>query len=209
MSEKPIPAHSIAEAYFYLLVTPCPACESGPRHAQSVQTEEEHIDAILRFESMCSSCQERTSLRFCIDSQWIAAKEPPVVNPSDEPSKIIDVAQWLTLFHTLIGKAGELEDKIESRRIGYEGALCLQEALKFYEQDNDLPPKSAFFSDKTREHALKQPEMFTRQRLIGLRSKLPNLSVMAERLESRRTGKWWQFWKKTRPDDSGQSKEHV
>ena len=100
----------------------------------------------------CTACQHQTRLTFCLPiHQLVAAKVAPPgavaqINPTDEPSEIIDVAGWVTIFSLIAKSAADESDKIESRKLGYEAAQCLEEAIKFYEEGNDLPPENAFFS---------------------------------------------------------------
>jgi len=96
-----------------------------------------------------------------------------VVNSTDEPSWILDVAQWLTLFSMMTEMAGKESDKTAARRLSLEAAQCLDEALKFYEEDNDLPPTEAFFHQGSRDRFRDHPQQFSRQRLLHLRSRLP------------------------------------
>ncbi len=196
MSERPT-AHSIEEVYFFLMLSPCTSCDGGPLDAEQVQRESESASfRTFQFQCRCRQCGTKHALRFPIASQDDHPHDPPVVNPDSEPSQLIDVAQWLTLFHLLTSKAAQTRDKSESRRLGYEAALCLDEALKFYEPDNELPPESAFFSDRTREHLRTQPELFVRRRLVDLRSKLPDLTVMRRLIQSNTKKPWWSFWKR-------------
>ena len=85
----------------------------------------------------------------------------------------------------------------ESRRLGYEAAQCLEEALKFYRDDNDLPPPEAFLREQSRQQLRERPNLFARSRLINLRARLPTLTEMEERLASSGPGrprKWWKLW---------------
>jgi len=59
------------------------------------------------------------------------------------------------------------------RRLQVQSAACLAEALKFYDPDNDLPPEEAFFTAESRRQFRARPELFARDRIIGLRARLP------------------------------------
>jgi len=60
--------------------------------------------------------------------------------------------------------------------------MCLEEALKFYkDQECDLPADDAFFVESSRDHYRKNPEHFSRQRLLALRAKLPSIPHMRSR----------------------------
>jgi len=97
-----------------------------------------------------------------------------VVNPTAEPSQILDLGQWLTLFRMLTETAGHEASMTDARRLSLEAAQCLDEALKFYDDaDNDVPPVEAFFGEDSRDRFKAHPEQFSRRRLLHLRSKLP------------------------------------
>ncbi len=193
---KPLSAHSILEARLYVMLQVCPECEAGPLEVADQNTEERHIDDVIRLDCACPGCGEKEAYRFRIDSRWAAASEPPLINPADEPSKLIDVAQWLTLYHTLLARSKEAPDRTASRTEAYQAALCIAEALKFYEPDNDLPPASAFFSDQAREQARAHPAFFARDKLLSLQSGLPDLRASQAVTSSKSARKWWKFWQK-------------
>jgi hypothetical protein len=152
----------------------------------------------------CRACTGRGTVRVVCDEPlgegWPACDE---INPTDEPSRVVDLAQWLALFHTLIEQAAGRESRAETRSAGFRAALCLAEALKFYEPDSDLPPESAFFHESSLRAYRHSPERYTRQRLRDMKSKLPALDAMADRVAAdRRSGEracgkraWWRFWR--------------
>ncbi len=193
---KPLPAHSIFEAKLHLMVQPCEACDSGPLQVTDETIEEAHIDSIVCVTSRCTSCGGSVGTRFRIDSRWVELRDPPVVNPTAEPSTLIDVVQWLTLYHMLLNHSRESADRIAGRRLAFEAGLCITEALRFYDSDNELPPASAFFSDHSRDQARAHPAHFTRERLLGLRTGLPHLRSTAAGSRSASARKWWKFWQK-------------
>ena len=193
---KPLPAHSIFEAELHLMVQPCEACDSGPLQVTDETIEEAHIDSIVCVTSRCTSCGRSADTRFRIDSRWAERSDPPVVNATAEPSRLIDVAQWLTLYHILLKRSRESADRVAGRRLAYEAGLCITEALRFYEPDNELPPASAFFSEHSRDQARAHPTHFARERLVGLRSGLPNLRSIPVGSRSVSAWKWWKFWQK-------------
>jgi hypothetical protein len=83
------------------------------------------------------------------------------------------VAGWLTLTGMLKEAADREPDRIKARQLRVEAGLCLDEALKFFEDDNDLPPEAACFTDSSKAHRRRHPDRFSRQRLIALRMELP------------------------------------
>lgn len=110
------------------------------------------------------------------------ARQPaaPVINPTHEPSSVIDVVGWLML-HTMISEAARtagtqsmnLSKRAAVRRMQVEAGQCLDEALKFFDEDNDLPPREAFFTEEHYRRFLDRPELFTRQRLVEMRGHFP------------------------------------
>ncbi len=197
---KPRTAHSILEAHLYVMLQACAECDVGPLEVSGRNTEERHIDDIIRLDCACPGCGEKAAYRFRIDSRWAAASEPPLINPTDEPSKLIDIAQWLTLYHILIARSKEASERTASRGEAYQAALCIEEALKFYEPDNDLPPAPAFFSDLAREQARTHPAFFARDKLLSMQTGLPDLRATQAVTRAKSSRKWWKFWQKP---DSG------
>ena len=75
------------------------------------------------------------------------------------------------------------------------GTRLEEEARKFYEKDNDRPPPGSCFVESSRRRMADHPQEFSRQRLLDLRAKLPNLSLMRTRArQDARPAKrrWWQ-----------------
>jgi hypothetical protein len=176
MSDAPLVAHSLAEAYLYILATPCASCGRGPlRGGEGEPGEYPAAGFTVAIAATCGWCQIVTRWKFQLPGppQAVPVNQVPVVNPTDEPSLILDVAQWITLFRMMTETSGKEENKGAARRLSLEAAECLDEALKFYEEDNDLPPKEAFFHQGSRERFRDHAEQFSRQRLLHLRSKLP------------------------------------
>ncbi|UCF34677.1 MAG: hypothetical protein JSV78_05105 [Phycisphaerales bacterium] len=198
MPDEPLAAHSLAEAYLYLMATPCGVCGRGPLEGTDPYPEKrDESEVLLNLKVTCASCghHQNSTFRIPADAASTSTDAPPVVNQSDEPSRIIDVAQWITLFRAITEVAGREKNKREARRLGIEAAMCLEEALKFYDEDNDLPPSEALFHENSRNRLRDYPEQFSRQRLINLRRKLPSMSIMMQRLK-RGQGKkrpWWRF----------------
>ncbi|RJP36435.1 MAG: hypothetical protein C4547_07370 [Phycisphaerales bacterium] len=196
----------MSEVYLYLMATPCAACGQGPLTGPDRLDQVRRADPalIVRLDATCAVCNRAWPMRFRLPhgpgvdgDSGIAA-----VNLTDEPSRIIDVAQWLMLFRIIVDRAGRESDKAVSRRLGLEAAQCLEEALKFYDADNDLPPSSALFSEEARRRLADHPQDFSRQRLIEMRAKLPTLSAMRARAladataaaaasPSRKRPAWW------------------
>jgi hypothetical protein len=199
MADSPLPVHSLAEAHLYLGVTSCPDCTGGALKA----TESDRHDDLLVVQVQCVACRAVRTLHFeLIEGQWPIgdAADSGRINPSPEPSRIIDVAQWLTLFQVILQAAGKSPDREAARRLGYEAAQCLEESLKFYSLDSEEPPAEAFFSDSTRHRYSEHPEHFQRSRLISLRHRLPTLRHMERQIDGAAGASgarpWWQFWRR-------------
>ncbi len=188
--------HSLAEARLYLKVTPCRACRGGPLIPDPQAAAHDPDQQVLNVPVSCRACGKRQEILF--DTSGVEVREsipaacgellapadrptPAPINPTDEPSRIIDVAGWFTL-HTVIAEAARtagadartLASRAAKRRLLIEAGQCLDEALKFFDADNDLPPEDAFFHHHSRRRFRDRPELFTRQRLIDLLRQLPH-----------------------------------
>lgn len=104
------------------------------------------------------------------------------INESDEPSRLLDVGQWILLARLLIEDAEREPDRVLARNLRIESGRCLEEAVKFFDDaENDLPPAGAFFCDASRQRFRQAPEQFSRRRLIEMRARLPNPYVGGNR----------------------------
>ena len=132
----------------------------------------------------------------------------PSISASESPSKLIDLSGWLTLVSLFQEQArAHPNEKAKARPFELMASACLEEALKFYDADNDLPPEDAFFFTASRKRFVDRPELFTRQRLINERNALPRVpaaqpsapTVKPEAStppESSGKPSWWPFGKK-------------
>jgi hypothetical protein len=203
MTSDPLPAHSLAEAYMYLMATPCPNCGKGPLHGDDARPTPETNRVLLTVPTQCGACSHWQDFVFSVEGDLLSVQAQQAagigvrVNASHHASRIIDVAQWILLFRMISEAAARVEDKQDTRLLGYEAAQCLEEALKFYGADNDLPPDRALFHESSRQRRRDYPQEFSRERLIELRAKLPTLEVMeASRFVSRKEKKrWWAPWR--------------
>jgi hypothetical protein len=195
--DQPLRAHTANEARYYLMVTPCEACGEGPWEVD--ETREAPAGGVTAVRAVCRRCQASREFRFvCERDVPPGGSDAEMINPTDEPSGIIDLGQWLSLFYLLVESASSERSRAATRRIGYRAALCLAEALKFYTADDELPPEEAFFSEATKRIYREHPENFARQRLRDMQAKLPTLGAMARRisLDHARRRRWWQFWRR-------------
>ncbi len=203
MPDEPLAAHSLAEVYLYLMASPCPSCGRGPlkgldarpiKGSADSHSSTQNEGTALTFDAACDACQAVNPFTFLVPDR----KTPPddrtaaVVNPTDEPSRILDVGQWIMLFRVITEAAGKEKDKIQARHLGIEAAQCLEEALKFYDEPgNDLPPPEALFTEASRDRFRHTPKHFSRRRLIELRAKLPTMAAMRASLTKRKKKPWW------------------
>lgn len=193
-------AQTLNEVRYYLMVTPCPQCGKGPwGHDALPAGHAGQFDQQIAFTCTCGHCGQQQSFEFLCRQPLPPGGESQEINPTDQPSRIIDLAQWLSLFYLLVESASIETTRPEARLMGYRATLCLSEALKFY-GDNELPPESAFFSETTKATFRQHPENFARQKLRDMQTKLPAMGVMAQkvqrdqRLDRRR--RWWRMWER-------------
>lgn len=176
MPEEPLNAHSLAEAYLFLMATPCETCTQGPVESVSVRSIDSSSSATLAILARCTRCGAESTLSFQFADECRSQKES-TLNPTDEPSRILDVGQWVMLYHMILETASREENSIQSRTLKIEAAQCLTEALRFYDDPaNDLPPAEAFFNDASSERFRDAPHQFSKTRLLSLRAKLPTPS---------------------------------
>ncbi|MGD2111361.1 MAG: hypothetical protein PVI86_18440 [Phycisphaerae bacterium] len=179
MPEKPLPAHTLAEAHLYLLATPCATCGRGPLRGVGTVAEttaEPDGPPVLRIRAKCDTCGAESAPFFRVEQGGRDGDDTadPVLNATKEPSRLLDIGQWITLSKMILEAADRETDNVQARRLSIEAGLCLEEALKFYDEpDNDLPPPEAMFTGPSRERFKVNPQHFSRRRLVGLRARLP------------------------------------
>jgi len=201
---QPLQAHGLVEAHLYLKVTPCPDCARGPLEVEPAAAPEDapaQPPRVRILHARCHHCGARRELAFQLaaaadDRQaWL---EP--INPTDQPSEIIDLGQWVSLYYLLLEETQRAGQSPEGSRLAFREAQCLDEALKFYSSDDELPPPTAFFTASSRQAFAEHPESFARQRLRDLRSRLPAPRAVPRRAgdDDSQAGKrpWWRFWKR-------------
>lgn len=175
--------HSLNEAYLYLMVTHCASCGDGPLHGEGGQIvdslESKESYKKIEVKAACRSCFDIQTYTFLIpvDQAQVDADQPNRINATAQPSQLIDVASWITLYQMLCESAKQESNKTKMRNFRIEAGYCLEEALKFYSDQNDLPPETALFLDSSRERLRNNPEQFSRTRLINLLAALPSPST--------------------------------
>ncbi len=196
--QEPLPAYTFNEARYYLMVTVCGDCGKGPWEIDQAQPLSADGGTVT-IDTHCKNCGAKQQFRFACEHQLPSAiPAAECINPTNNPSRIVDLGQWLSLFYLLIESAVTESSKPSVRRFGYQAALCLAEALKFY-SDDELPPQTAFFSEVTTATFQQHPENYARQKLCDMQAKLPALPKMASQLardQHTLKHKWWEFWRR-------------
>jgi hypothetical protein len=132
------------------------------------------------------------------------------INPTAEPSRAVDLAGWMDLAEFYLKRIERLKDKVRQAQSLLDARLCLEEALKFYGPGDDGPPPEALWSEASRRKAAARPEAFRRPTIEHMLGRLPakerlrkidaplerELEAAVKEAALRRTGRWWQFWKR-------------
>lgn len=197
----PLQAHSLAEAHLYLMVQSCSHCGQGPLLSATSLREPSTREgrALLTMQAKCSQCHEESWFQFELPDR---EGKPPGsavrdsrINPTGEPSRILDVTHWVTLHGIVLNAADRAADKAEARELRCEAAECLDEALRFYQPDSDLPPAKALFTEQSRRRLKDRPDLYIRQALLAQRQRLPSRVAAARDPRPRDRRRWWQFWR--------------
>ncbi|MCC7316194.1 MAG: hypothetical protein IT419_15385 [Planctomycetes bacterium] len=186
-----VAAHSVAEAFFYLMAKRCHRCGTGPLKPAGGLTKTDRPEAPWRLSGRCPKCESDTVFHFLISpapTREDAASS--VVNATVEPSRAIDLLGWLTLFQTVLASADQAADRESKHDLLHEAGMCLDEALKFYGPGEELPGPDAFFNGETRQRFLDHPNQFTRSQWADRRAKLP-ISKREDDPPPKRK-RWWQ-----------------
>lgn len=194
MSEAQIPLtiHSLTEASLYAMLSACADCggQLWPLVAESTGPDSDHC---LKLAVTCEDCSHTGRITFDTSavepseaaggmqawSQGAEAGRVHPINPTEESSRVIDVAGWLGLYELLTAGADARPEQVGNpqrgliRQLRIQAGRCLGEALKFYDADNDLPPSEAFYCEESRRRFREHPELFVRERLVNLRAKMP------------------------------------
>ena len=98
------------------------------------------------------------------------------------------------MFQQILSASGREKDKAASRELIEEAAACLDEALKFFQDQADMPPDNAFFSEPGRKAFRAHPQRYARALWASRRLQLPVEPLALPSVEA--PGKsWWQFWR--------------
>jgi len=145
--------------------------------------------------ALCGKCDAETALHFCINPPPTREQAgSPQINATAQRSSAIDLLGWLTLFQAILDAAQKEKHKAAGRELAYEAALCLDEALKFYEGENELPGEDAFFSAASLQRFREHPERFARSKWRERRLLLPDMKAKTDSGNRRKRRPWWRFW---------------
>lgn len=191
-----VEVHSVAEAYLYLMTLRCPVCGKGPVRESGELTKGRTDQEGWTLSAACAACSHGYMYRFNINPPTTREEaRSDRINSTPERSLAIDLLGWLTLFQTIIAASEKETDRRTRRQLALEAAQCLNEALKFYGADNEMPPADAFFTDESRRRFHEHPQLFVRTKWQQRRLILPDDKV---RTQSRDRPRWWQFWRRER-----------
>jgi hypothetical protein len=205
-----VAVHGVQEEYFWLMVHPC-GC--GGAWFPRGQRLEESGDALVHaVDGTCASCGRRETFRFLLPNSAPADGPQAVreINPTAEPSRAVDLAEWMDLAQFYLERIGRLKDKVRQGQSLLDARLCLEEALKFYGPGEEDPPAGGLWSEASRRKAAARPEAFRRATLEKMLARLPpkerlrkidgpvqqEFEAAVKEAALRRTGRWWQFWKR-------------
>ena len=180
------------------MVTACGECDKGPWEIE--ETGQTHTPGEVNVvRAKCRHCAAERDFAFTSDAVLpTRGAQAETINSGNQPSRIIDLGQWLSLFYLLVESAAAAASKPATRRDGYRAAMCLAEALRFYGDDDELPPASALFTKRSAAAFHEHPENFTRQKLRDMQAKLPSTQAMHRNInrdEDSARRRWWQFWR--------------
>lgn len=173
MNDRPLEAHSPQEALLYVMICPCAVCGRSTVSPEAPSTST--VGNLLRIIGVCGNCGSSHEYRFAecggdVSDDPLAQNSP--INPTENPSLIIDVVQWVSLYAYFADAASRTPDPQESRWRMIRAGECLDEALRFYD-DGQLPDESVAFAIGSRELLRKHPSRYRRDHLAGLRQKCP------------------------------------
>jgi hypothetical protein len=100
MHDKTLEAHSRAETQLYLMATSCASCGRGPLKESAARcvgagSGADREERLWQVTSVCDACGSTTTVAFLLPNDRSATEqsETTVVNPTDEPSRTLDVGQ--------------------------------------------------------------------------------------------------------------------
>jgi len=192
MSDSPIRVHSVAEAFLFVMVRPCRVCGRGPLNAAGEIKRVGASPGSFQLDAQCKSCKSPETLSLEIDPvPSRLGAQSNLINPTPHRSEAIDLLGWLTLYRTIVATVKNAPNPAEARRLAGEAAQCLDEAIKFYKLENELPPEDAFFSPESRRRFADHPDQFARSRWREERLKLPAGGPAPVAPSAPKRKSWW------------------
>ena len=200
--DEPLWAQTPNELHYYLLVTPCAQCGRGPlvpQRPEPAAAGEEGASPASRqavVRTQCKRCNAKADFHFRWEYVEPAdAADPDCINPSDEPSRIIDLGQWVGLYHMFSAEAGSSRTPAETHRASRQAWLCLAEALKFFAGE-EFPPESAFVTESSIRAYRANQANYAHTHLRDLQAMLPAPSLASQPAPPKQAGAraWWRFW---------------
>ncbi len=192
-------AKSLVEASLYFLVTPCPLCKSDRLDPQDFTTGND--PGTVRIIGVCRNCGSSEAYHFSITNVAPTKdRHDPIsgthaINLGTAHSELIDIVQWVTLHEILLEKVKSEPVASEARWLKVRAGQCLDEALKFFGNHADAPPKDAAFVPSSQKKLSEHPDRYTRTRITNLRNQLPTEKAFEEaQLEDDSEKPWWKFW---------------
>ena len=207
-SDDLVHVHSVQEEYFYLMVHPC-AC-GGAWQSESQEVEEDESRVRHEVAATCSRCGTGRTFRFQLDTHRGPKGPIREVNPTADPSRALDVVEWMNLAEFYLGRIGRLTESVQKAQSLLDGRQCLEEALKCYGPEDDAPPASAVWSEAGRRKLAERADTFRRTTIEAMLDRLPPMhrlrqadsldqkafeKAVKERAKARVGRKWWQVWK--------------
>ncbi len=208
--ETAVHVHSVQEEYFYMMVNPCGCGGAWFPAGQAIEPTDGRVRH--RIEAKCSRCGKERAFPFELPGEAAPGGPAQVreINPTDEPSRAVDLAQWLDLAEFYLKRIEGLKDSVRKAQSLLDARLCLEEALKFYGPEDDAPPDEALWSDAGRKKARRHSDAFRRETLEAMLDRIPpkeklekvDAPVQKEfesglRAEAgRRARQRWKFWKR-------------
>jgi hypothetical protein len=168
LGDAPMEALTLDEVRCFLEVTPCPSCQTGPMI----------FDAPTGPTFTCQACERTGEIEFSVEYPLPDTIDPaiPHINPTDDPSQLVDLNQWLGLYY-LHAEAADEHPTSATEHHNHQlwAAACLAEAIKFYDVDEEFPKPESCWTETSRAALENHPDIFSRSHLVDLRTKLPPL----------------------------------
>ncbi len=180
MPSQTLNAKDLWDIASYIELTTCDVCQQGPLYPSIPLPDKIPAESSsLKFELSCSLCGCDQMIEFTVPSgsAEVSGQNQPK-QTYDKPSTIVDLAGWLTLFRIFMDRSDQAVNSAIARTLALHARKCLDEGLMFFFANDDTPPPEAFFSQQSLTRFQAQPQHYSRQRIINLRSPLPKQSSL-------------------------------